>query len=83
MNAWIQSAHGKALCDAGKAVVFVIANHILRPVYCLNASDAVDGKCSESTDLQCKRVCKLSRVSLLGFFLACPMSTQEEMLIIL
>lgn len=24
MNAWIQSAYGKALCDAGKAVVLVI-----------------------------------------------------------
>lgn len=45
----------------------VIANHILRPVYCWNASDAVDLKCSESADLKCKKVRKLSKVSLLYF----------------
>lgn len=44
VNAWMSSAHGKALCDAGRAVFSVIANHILRPVDCLNASDAVDLK---------------------------------------
>lgn len=43
-----------------------IANHILRPVYSLNASDAVDLKCLESADLKCKSVCKLSKVNLLG-----------------
>lgn len=67
MNAWMSSAHGKALCGAGRAVFSVIVNHVLRPVYYLKASDAVDLKCSESSNLKCKRVCKLSKVCVLGF----------------
>lgn len=55
------------MVGAGRAVFSVIANHILRPVYCRNDSDAVNLKCSESADLKCKRVCKLSKVSLLDF----------------